>query len=142
MALGVWNNQIRVVIGTPRFALAAPTFPFRSLAALAGRAPLGGARETALATLIAARLAAGVGPPLALAAPLRTARADAARLWMTSVALPAPVRTAITRLIDASAGDDLRAVLPAIGRVIDVTAPYLDTPARFELDRLAVRLGG
>jgi hypothetical protein len=61
---------------------------------------------------------------------------------MTSVALPAPVRTAITRLIDATAGDDPRAVLSAIGRVIDVTAPYLDTPARFELGRLAVRLGG
>jgi hypothetical protein len=77
-----------------------------------------------------------------LATPLRAARADAARLWMTSVALPAPVRTAIARLLDATAGDEPRAIVPAIGRVIDVTAPYLNKPARFELDRLAVRLGG
>jgi hypothetical protein len=142
VALRVWNNQIRLVLGTPRYALAAPVFPFRALAALAGRATLGGARETALATLIAARLAAGVGAPLARGAQLRAARADAARLWMSSVALPAPVRSAIARLVDATAGDDPKAVGTALGKVMDVTAPYLDKPARFEMDRLAVILRG
>lgn len=127
--------------GSPRYALAAPTFLFRALAALAGHAPLGGARETALATLIAARLAAGVVLPLVLDNPMRLARAEAARLWMTSVALPAPVRTAIVRLVDATAADDVRTVITAIRKVIDVTAPYLDKEARFELERLAVRLG-
>ena len=129
------------MLGSPRYALAAPTFPFRALAALAGHAPLGGARETALATLIAARLAAGVVLPLVLDNPMRLARAEAARLWMTSVALPAPVRTAIVRLVDATAADDVRTVITAIRKVIDVTAPYLDKEARFELERLAVRLG-
>ena len=130
------------MLGSPRYALAAPTFPFRALAALAGHAPLGGARETALATLIAARLAAGVVLPLVLDNPMRLARAEAARLWMTSVALPTPVRTAIVRLVDATAADDVRTVITAIRKVIDVTAPYLDKEARFELERLAVRLGG
>jgi hypothetical protein len=142
VALEVWNNQIRLVLSPPRYALAAPSFPFRALASLAGHAPLGGARETALATLIAVRLAAGAGSPLSLAQPLRAARADAARLWMTSVALPAPVRTAITRLVEATAREEPRALSSALGRVMDVTAPFLDRPARFELEQLAVRLGG
>ena len=85
------------MLGPPPYTLAAPAFAFRSLAALVGRAALGGPRETALATLIAARLAAGAAHPVALALPLRAARADAARIWLTSVALPAPVRAAIAQ---------------------------------------------
>ena len=71
------------MLGVPPYSLIAPAFAFRSLAALAARAALGGPRETALATLIAARLAAGAAPPLSLAQSLRTARADAARVWLT-----------------------------------------------------------
>src|SRR5690349_12491010 len=41
----------------PPYALSSPAFRFRALAVLAGRAPLGGQREVALATYLAARLA-------------------------------------------------------------------------------------
>jgi hypothetical protein len=127
------------MLGPPPYTLAAPAFAFRSLAALVGRAALGGPRETALATLIAARLAAGAAHPVALALPLRAARADAARIWLTSVALPAPVRAAIGKLVDASAGNDDRAILTAINKVTDVTAQLLTRGARSDLDRLAAQ---
>lgn len=128
------------MLGPPPYALAVPAFPFRALAGLAGRAPLGGARETALATLIAARLASGTVPPFVLPRPLRVARAEAARLWMSSVALPAPVRHAIAGLLDASAADHPAALSAALANVTDITAPQLDRAARAELDRLAARL--
>jgi hypothetical protein len=128
------------VIGSQPYALATPVFAFRALAALAGRAPLGGPRETAIATLIAARLVAGVLEPFPLLQPLRKARADAAKLWLSSVALPTPIRTSVLRLIDATTGEDRRIVAQALGKVTDVTAPHLDRGARSELERLAARL--
>jgi len=129
------------MLGPPPYALTAPSFAFRALASLAARAALGGPRETALATLVAARLAAGAAPPHALAPALRAARAGAARTWLTSVAVPAPVRSAIGRLLDASAGNDQRAILASLAKVTDVTAPLLSRGARSELDRLATRFG-
>ncbi len=128
------------VIGPQPYALATPVFAFRALAALAGRAPLGGPRETAIATLIAARLVAGVLEPFPLLQPLRKARADAAKLWLSSVSLPATVRTSVLKLIDATTVDDRRIVAQALGKVTDVTAPHLDRGARSELERLAARL--
>lgn len=128
------------VIGPQPYALATPVFAFRALAALAGRAPLGGPRETAIATLIAARLVAGVVEPFPLLQPLRKARADAAKLWLSSVSLPATVRTSVLKLIDATTVDDRRIVAQALGKVTDVTAPHLDRGARSELERLAARL--
>ena len=51
------RHQIRrVPVTLPPYALTAPVFRFRHLAALAGRAPIGGAREVALACFVAARL--------------------------------------------------------------------------------------
>jgi hypothetical protein len=128
------------VIGSHPYALAAPVFAFRALAALAGRAPLGGPRETAIATLIAARLVVGFLEPFPLLQPLRKARADAAKLWLSSVTLPATIRTPIVKLIDATSGEDRRLVAQALGKVTDVTAPQLDRGARSELERLAARL--
>ena len=130
------------MLGPPPYTLAAPAFAFRSLSMLAARAALGGPRETALATLIAARLAAGAAPPAALAPPLRAARADAARIWLTSVALPAPVRAAIARLVEATSGNDPRTIVTSLAKVTDVTALVLTRGARSELDRLAARFGG
>lgn len=129
------------MLGPPPYALTAPAFAFRSLASLASKAALGGPRETALATLIAARLAAAAAPPTPLAPPLRSARAEAARVWLTSVALATPVRTAIGRLVDATAGNDDRTIAAALAKVTDVTAPLLSRVARSELDRLASRFG-
>jgi hypothetical protein len=135
----VVSYLLGVIVPQP-YALATPVFAFRALAALAGRAPLGGPRETAIATLIAARLVAGVVEPFPLLQPLRKARADAAKLWLSSVSLPATVRTSVLKLIDATTVDDRRIVAQALGKVTDVTAPHLDRGARSELERLAARL--
>ncbi|MBX9928025.1 MAG: hypothetical protein K2X99_03855 [Gemmatimonadaceae bacterium] len=118
----------------------APTFPFRALAEMAGTAPMGGARETALATLAVARLASRAAPPFPLAAAIRAQRADAARQWLASLPLGLTVRSALGALLSASARDDAAAMGVAIRAVMDVTAQSLDRGARSELERLAKRL--
>ena len=130
------------MLGPSPFALVTPAFRFRSLALAAGRAPLGGAREAALAALIAARLAAAMLPPVALSIAARTARADAARGWLGSVALPAVPKLAITRLVEATAAGDRQTVANAVAKVTEVTAPYLDKAARLELEELTAELRG
>ena len=120
----------------PPYALAAPTFGFPALAAAAGRAQLGGERESALACLMSARLAAATVGPAPLGLEARAARAAAARGWLAALALPAPVRAAAGRLIEATAGDSHALVAEMMAGVTAVTAPYLDGAARLELEGL------
>jgi hypothetical protein len=126
----------------PPYALDAPAFPFRALAALAGRAQLGGERETVLGCLMGARLAEGMLPPYSLSASVRATRAAGARAWLSSLALPAGMRTPLAKLMDATGGEDRRAVAVALGRVADAASGPLDAAARQELERLAQRLTG
>jgi hypothetical protein len=128
------------VLTSPPYALTGTEFPFRALAALAGRAPLGGAREAALATLLAARLAEAMLPPVSLSVTARRTRADGARHWLTSIALSSPIRAAVSRLVDVTATDDPHGAAMALARVTEVTAPHLDRGARLELERLMNRL--
>ena len=132
--------MIDSVPGSTPYALSPTVFPFRSLTLLAGRAPLGGPRETALATLVAVRLAATATGTERLDLPLRVARADAARHWMGSVTLAAPVRNALLKLVASTTADDAAAIHGALARVTDITANALDRAARSELDRLLARL--
>ena len=117
------------------YALATPRFRFRALALLAGRAPLGGAREVAMAAYITARLVDDARPSTALTDSTRKARAVAAKTWLASLALPASTRAAFTRLVEATAGDGsgLSALLES---VIDLTRSQLDGAARGELEAL------
>lgn len=93
-----------MTVALPPYALALPTFRFRALAALAGRAPLGGPREAALACLLAARLAAPLvaGAPVTFDDAARAARAAGARTWLASMAVPAAARVPAARLFDAT----------------------------------------
>jgi len=125
----------------PPYALTEPAFPLRALAVASSRAPLGGAREALMATLVAARLAAAVHGPAALPAPLRAERAGAARHWMGALTLAAPLRAALGRLLDASVRGDAATVAAALADVTEVTAPHLDRKARSELDRLTRLIG-
>src|SRR5262245_54071178 len=68
----------------PPYALASTPFRFPALAALAGRAPLGGQREVALATYLAARLAHDTLPERAVSPTTRTERAANARTWLST----------------------------------------------------------
>jgi hypothetical protein len=115
------------------YSLASPTFPFRALAALTGRLPLGGERELALATLMAARLASAAVPPHQLSAPARHSRAAGARVWFSTLTLPAAVRAPIARLLEATVQDDAATIASALTEVVTAAAPVLDRPARAEL---------
>jgi len=128
-----------VLISNPPYGLDPTPFRFAALAALAGRAPLGGRREVALATYLAARLADDVRSENGLSAPIRTERAGSARSWLATVTIPAPIRQPLARLIDASAGGP-GPTAQAVRAVIAVTADYLDRAARLELDHLAETL--
>jgi hypothetical protein len=121
----------------PPYALSSPEFPFRALAALAGRAPLGGEREVSLAALQAARLASGAAPPDPLPQPVRARRAAAARAWFASLTLQTALRTPINRVVDATINDDPKALAAALAALIETAAPYLDAPAQQELRALS-----
>jgi hypothetical protein len=125
------------------YALATPSFPFRHLAALAGRAPIGGAREVALACFMAARLAAERGVAgTALADEARQARAAAAKSWLGALTLPAAVRTPLGRCMESSAKGTMAAVARDVAAVNAACANYLDAGSRAELDALAEGLNG
>jgi hypothetical protein len=124
----------------PPYALAATSFRFPALAALAGRAPLGGQREVALATFLAARLVHDTLPDRGISPASRTERAASARNWLSTLALPAAVRPALTKLVESSVGSPESAG-QAVRAVTAVTANFLDSGARLELDSLAASLG-
>jgi hypothetical protein len=134
------DGQIpRVISHAAPYSLVPPRFRFRALAALAGRAPLGGVREVALAVYLAARLTDDARPSRALPPTTRVARATAARSWLSAMALPASTRTALARLVDATAGEG-EALAAALRNVITVTADALDAGAHSELEKLAQTL--
>jgi hypothetical protein len=122
---------------TPPYALEPLSFRFAALAALAGRAPIGGQREVALATYVVARLAHDAAPTRMLPLSVRAERAAAARNWLASVTLPQAVRPPLVRVIDRSAGESATATAAAVRSVISVTASYLNPRARLELAALA-----
>ena len=118
---------------SPPYALASPRFRFRALAALVGRSPLGGEREVALATLLAARLAVGALPPAPLPQQVRIVRANGARAWFAALAVPPSLRQSLTRLLDATTSVDRDGLEAALRALVDVSAPHLDAPALAEL---------
>jgi hypothetical protein len=123
----------------PRYALAPLAFPYRQLAALAGRAPIGGAREVVLACFLAARLAGD-----RLAGPLpdgaRATRGTGAKGWLSTLAIPTPVRTPLARCLELSATGTLGELGAAVGALALASAEYLEPAARAELDALATLL--
>ena len=132
----VTASQAFFVPAAPPYGLTSPAFRFRALAALAGRAPLGGPREVVLATYLVARLVDDCLPHRELTAAARVERSAAARGWLGSVALPATVRAPLTRLVDATAGE-VENVAAALAAVMTALDGYLDAASRVELDRLA-----
>jgi hypothetical protein len=134
-----WGVLISRPPSRPPYGLAPTPFRFAAIAALAGRAPLGGRREVALATYLAARLADDVLEENGLPASVRLERAGNARTWLSTVALPAPVRQPLARLVD-STGGKAGPVSQAVRAVMAVTAEFLDRASRLELEQLAETL--
>jgi hypothetical protein len=114
------------------FAVAPNRFPFRALAARAGRAPLGGEREVAMAALMVARLACDALGGRAATPKQRAERAAAAKGWLASIAVPARARPALARAVEAS-GRDPDAIAPAMDEVARVVAQWLDVACVAEL---------
>jgi hypothetical protein len=125
----------------PRYAVPPIKFPFRALAAYAGRALLGRGREVALACLMAARLSEpGFGAPLPQ--PVRAARAAGASRWFASLALPTALRAPLARVAAASARDVTSELSQALGDVIAAARKHLDEASIAELDEIVQRLAG
>lgn len=120
----------------PPYALAPARFRFPALASAAGRAAIGHGREVALATYVVARLVDDTRPERGLAEAARSARAQAARAWLAALALPANLRVPLARLVDAT-GTEAGALRAPLEGVITLTAPFLETAALSELQRLA-----
>jgi len=125
-----------VIVSQPPYALAPTPFRFPALASLAGRAPLGGEREVALATYLAARLAHDALTDRRIPQPVRAERATSAKSWLATLSLPTAIRPALARLVEAS-GADASGVGTALRALITATSNRLDGPARSELNRLA-----
>ena len=121
------------------YGLEPPAFPFPALAALAGRLPLGGGREVALAALMSARLSQALRGATAVSAADRGARASAAKVWLASLALPANTRVPFARCLDATAGSALQ-VAGALRSLVAVAGAHLDGASVQELERLARHL--
>jgi hypothetical protein len=128
------------VLGPSPFALTIPTFKLRAVAAAAGRAPLGGPRESILAALVVSRLVIGALSGSQLTPSQRSARADHARTWIGTMALPPVPKAAAIRAIESTVKGDTEGLVTALSKVIDVTAPYLDRAARSEFELLAREL--
>jgi hypothetical protein len=116
-------------------------FPFRALAAYAGRAPLGSGREVALACLMAARLSA---PGFALTLPhsVRASRAAGASRWFASLALPAALRAPLVRVAAASAQDSVPELVDALGAMVAAARKHLDAASVAELEGVVRGLAG
>jgi hypothetical protein len=120
------------------YALVTLTFPFRHLAALAGRAPIGGAREVALGCFMAARLAAECGRADSERGDEASGeRAAAAKSWLGTLTLPAAVRAPISKVIESSAQASMAVAAHDVAAMRQACATFLDASSRAELDVLA-----
>lgn len=123
----------------PPYALPSPSFRFWHLANLAGRAPIGGAREVALACFVAARLAAD-STMAHEEATGRSTRCAGAKAWLGTLALPAPVRGQLTRCAESSVDGGPVALSREVAALALAASSYLDPQSRAELEALALSL--
>ena len=117
------------------YSLEPNAFPLPALAALAGRAPLGGQREAALACLVVGRLIASCTSNLSGSETGRE-RLQGVRHWLGSTALPTPLKQALVKAAECACEGDKAGTKSALDSVMTVTANQLDPAARLELSRL------
>ena len=142
MALPVAPTHIPTVPPTlPPYALSAPVFRFKHLASLAGRAPIGGAREVALACFVAARLAAEWTATLDDDPAGRGGRCAGAKAWLATLALPATVRSSVVRCAELSIGGNAPELGRELAGLAQAATSYLDPQSRAELHALSAALG-
>ena len=131
----------RVPNSLPPYALPSPAFPFPHLANLAGRAPIGGAREVALACFVAARLAADCSAAAPeLDEPGRAARSAGAKGWLGTLTLPPALRASLLRCLESTADGSPAAISRELNELAMAGSGYLDAGSRAELDALVAAL--
>jgi hypothetical protein len=129
------------VIGQlPRFTLATPAFRFRALTALAGRASLGGDRETLVACVQLGRLCAGILPPYELPRDLALERTENTKQWLSSLAIPSGIRSTAFGIFGALNGFDRARCAIAFVDLVKAASGQLDETARAELNALVQEL--
>jgi hypothetical protein len=120
----------------PRFALAIPVFRFRSLTAAAGRAALGGDRETLIVCLQLARLCAGILPPYELSRDLTLERTENTKQWLSSLAVPNGIRSTAFGVFGGLTGHDRARCAAAFEDLVKAAFAQLDEASRAELNAL------
>jgi hypothetical protein len=125
---------------TPRYALATPVFRFRALAALSGRASLGGDRETLVACLQLGRLCAGILAPYEISRELTTERTENTKQWLSSLAVPSGIRSTAFGIFGALSGLDRARCAIAFTDLVKAASAQLDEAARAELNVLLMEL--
>ena len=128
-----------MIVNEPRapYSLEPTSFPLPALAALAGRAPLGGQRETALACFVVGRLIASASSSTATGTEQGRERLQGVKHWLGSAALAPNLRQALARAAECASEGDKTGVKSALDSVMTVTANQLDPAARLELARLS-----
>jgi hypothetical protein len=121
----------------PPYAVPPTEFRLPALAALAGRAQLGGDREVVLAIYLAARLVQDSRGTASLSEGARADRAAAAKTWLSTLALPAAMRPAIGRVIENTGSVDTSSLAEDLRSAVASAHGYLDIQSQAELDRLA-----
>ena len=118
------------------YSLEPNAFPLPALAAQAGRAPLGGQRETALACFVVGRLISAACAGSASSSEAGKERVQGVKHWLGAAALPTPLKQGLIRAAECASDGDRGGVKTALDSVMTVTANQLDPAARLELARL------
>jgi hypothetical protein len=129
-----------VIAHFPPYALRPSAFRFPALAALVGRASRGGQREATLACLVTARVCAGLLPPYEIALENLSYRADQARQWLGSIAIPASLRNLFAKVIEMAGSANGAGAGRALETLLSSELLSLDEGSRTELTRLVTEL--
>ena len=120
LPLGVTPAAPVIAVAPPPYSLEPVTFRLPALAEAAASAQLGGDREMAIGSFLVARLMLATMPPMQLPTMERATRAERARQWLSSLAMPQPARMALLRAADASVagGRDAAASLRELAQML------------------------
>jgi len=111
-------------------------FRFRSLTAAAGRAALGGDRETLIACLQLGRLCAGILPPYELSREVTLERTENTKQWLASIAVPSGIRSTAFGIFGGLTGHDRARCALAFEDLVKAAFAQLDESSRAELNAL------
>jgi hypothetical protein len=93
-----------------------------------------------MACLVGGRLASGLLPPYSIATADQKARSTAAKNWLSSVSLPATVRSGLTHLADAVAVGNRQTAATALSHLVMVAQRSIDEASASELIGVATAL--